>query len=104
MQDHKEQIVKNEQPKKQIEIVNGIIKYPLITEKSINLMQKENKLVFITANSANKKEIKSAIEHLFKARVLTVNTQTLPDCKKKAIVKLAPEKPAMDIITELGLM
>ena len=37
-----------------------IIKYPLSTEKSIRLMEAENKLIFVVNKSATKKEIKKA--------------------------------------------
>ncbi|MBI5872015.1 50S ribosomal protein L23 [archaeon] len=87
---------------KQIEI--NIISYPIVTEKSINLMQKENKLIFVTSPSANKNEIRQEVQSLFKVKVLSVNTMMLPNCKKKAVVKLAPENPAIDIVTQLGLM
>ena len=41
-----------------------IIKCPLSTEKSIRLMEKENKLIFVVDLKANKPEIKKAIEEL----------------------------------------
>ncbi len=93
-----------EKHQKKDEYIPNILNYPLVTEKSINLMQKENKLIFITSPSADKAGIKKEIERTFKVRVLAVNTITLPDCKKKAVIKLAPENPAIDIVTQLGLM
>ncbi|MBI4738234.1 50S ribosomal protein L23 [Candidatus Woesearchaeota archaeon] len=81
-----------------------VIKYPLSTEKSIRLMEAENKLVFIVDNKATKSDVKKAIEELFKVKVAKVNTFITPQCQKKAYVKLAPESPALDVATELGLM
>ena len=46
-----------------------VIKYPLSTEKSIRIMEAENKLAFIVDRSAKKAEIKSEIERLFKVKV-----------------------------------
>jgi len=81
-----------------------VIKYPLTTEKNVRLMQAENKLVFITDRKAKKPEIKKAIEHVFKVKVLKVNTTILPTGKKKAYVKLSEDTPAIDVATDLGLM
>ncbi len=39
-----------------------IIKYPLATEKSIRLMESENKLIFVVDKKATKSDIKKAIE------------------------------------------
>ena len=51
-----------------------IIKYPLSTEKSIRLMESENKLIFVVDKKATKKEIKEAMEKEFKAKVDKVKT------------------------------
>ena len=39
-----------------------ILKYPLSTEKTIRIMESENKLVFVVERKAKKHEIKKAIE------------------------------------------
>lgn len=82
----------------------NIIKCPLSTEKSIRLMESENKLIFAVDLAAKKQEIKKAVEELFKVKVVKVNTLITPDGEKRAYVKLSPENPAIDIATELGLM
>ena len=81
-----------------------IIKHPLSTEKSVRLMESENKLVFVVHPQAKKSEVKSAVEELFKAKVVKVNTHIAPDGKKRAYVKFSEETPAIDIATNLGLM
>lgn len=81
-----------------------IIKNPLSTEKSIRLMESENKLLFDVDKKATKAEIKKAIEELFKAKVLEVKTLVTPKGKKRAYVKFSMETPAIDIATNLGLM
>lgn len=81
-----------------------IIKYPVSTEKAIRLMESENKLIFVVHHKANKSEIKKAVEDLFKAKVVKINTLTLPTGEKRAYVKFAPEQPAIDIATTLGMM
>ena len=82
----------------------NILKYPLSTEKSLRLMESENKLVFIVDKKSTKKEIKSAIEEIFKAKVLKVNTMITRQGKKKAYVQFSMETPAIDIATNMGLM
>ena len=79
-----------------------IIKRPVITEKSTDLMTSENKYTFLVDLRANKTQIKSAIEEIFNVKVEKVNTVRVrgkirrmgryegrrPDYKK-AIVTLA---------------
>jgi len=81
-----------------------IIKYPLSTEKSLRLMESENKLIFVVDKKANKKEIKDAIEKVFDVKVINVRTFIAPDGKKRAYIKFSDETPAIDIATNLGLM
>ena len=82
----------------------NIIKYPLSTEKSIRLMESENKLVFIVERKANKKEIKEDLEKTFKMKVKSVRTLITPEGTKKAYIKFSDETPAIDLATKLGLM
>ncbi len=81
-----------------------VIKYPISTEKSMRLMESENKLVFVVDKKANKAMIKKAIENMFKVKVDKVNTFIDQDGNKKAYVKFDRANPAIDIATELGLM
>ena len=83
---------------------NEIIKYPLATEKSVRLMESENKLIFIVNRKAKKHEIKEAVESMFNIKINKINTTILPDGNKKAYLTLAKETPAMDIATQLGLI
>ena len=79
-----------------------IIKAPIITEQSTQLIESQNRYTFKVEKSANKVEIKKAIEAIFNVKVLSVNTvNVLPKFKrmgkyegyksayKKAIVKIA---------------
>ncbi|MFX1389636.1 MAG: 50S ribosomal protein L23 [Promethearchaeota archaeon] len=80
-----------------------IIKKPLITEKTFDLIERENKLVFIVKRDANKNQIKKAIEKLHNAKVIKVNTLITPKGEKKAFVKFHPEYSAQDIAIDLGI-
>ena len=81
-----------------------IVKYPLSTEKSIRLMESENKLVFVVNKKASKKEIRKAIEEMFKVEVESINSFVTTEGEKRAYVKLSQKTPAIDIATQLGLM
>lgn len=83
---------------------SAIIRYPLSTEKSIRLLEAENKLVFVVHPKASKKEIKEAVEQTFKIKILKVNVSITAHSEKRAYVTLAPEFQAIDIATNLGLM
>jgi len=80
-----------------------IVKYPLSTEKSIRLMEAQNKLIFVVDIDADKGIIKKAIESMFKAKVDSVKTY-ISRGEKHAYIKFADENPAIDIATQLGLM
>lgn len=80
-----------------------IIKHPHLTEKSMDMVDRENKLTLIVDERANKQEITAAVEGLFDVDVAKVNTVNRgPD--KKAYVKLTPEHDAMDVATRLGML
>ncbi|MBI5389433.1 50S ribosomal protein L23 [Candidatus Woesearchaeota archaeon] len=81
-----------------------LIKHPLSTEKSIRLMESQNKLIFVVHIKATKPEIKKAIEEIFKLKVVSVRTFITPAGEKRAYVGFSPETPALDIATKLGLM
>lgn len=83
---------------------HDVIKYPLSTEKSIRLLEAENKMVFVVARKARKNEIRDAIQTMFKAKVTNVNTLITPGGEKRAYVKFSDETPAIDIATNLGMM
>jgi len=80
-----------------------IIKYPLSTEKSIRLMESQNKLIFVVEIDADKIMIKKAAEKMFKTKIDSVKT-FVQKGEKRAYIKFAAEKPAIDIATQLGLM
>lgn len=60
-----------------------IIKAPVITEKSGNIAQNENKFVFKVDPRANKTEIKLAIEKIFKVNVKEIRTINVKPKKKR---------------------
>ena len=81
----------------------SVVKYPVSSEKAIRLMESENKLLFVVDIAATKPMIKKAVEELFKAKVMSVNT-LITRGEKRAYVRFVQESPAIDIATSLGLM
>ena len=81
-----------------------MIRFPLNTEKSIRVMESDNTLVFVVDSKDTKDSIKKAVQEQFNVKVLSVNTLITLTGKKKAVVRLSPETPAIDVMTKLGLM
>lgn len=59
------------------------IKEPIITEKTISLIESENIYTFKVERTANKSQLKQALEKLFDVKVISVNTKILPGKTKK---------------------
>jgi large subunit ribosomal protein L23 len=81
-----------------------ILVYPHLTEKSMNMVEIENKLVFIVNRKARKSEIKEAIEKEFEVKVDKVRTEITTRGQKKAYVKINPEFSAADVASKLGMI
>ncbi len=76
---------------------------PYITEKSFNLIEKEQKLTFIVDELADKKSIKQELHDLYEAEIIEVNTARTID-GKKAFAKFKDLDSARDLATKLGLV
>lgn len=59
-----------------------VIIRPLITEKSTDLSERENKYVFEVQRKANKEQIKEAVTKLFHVDVKSVRTISMPRKKR----------------------
>ncbi|MFQ5514721.1 MAG: 50S ribosomal protein L23 [Myxococcota bacterium] len=70
-----------------------IIRKPLITEKSTIERETQNIVTFAVEPSANKHEIKSAVESLFDVKVLDVRTARMQG-KKRRVGRHMGRKPA----------
>ena len=76
--------------------------HPIVTEKTMRLMDENNSLEFLVRRTANKHEIQKAVETLFSCTVATVNTRITRD-GKRAIVKFGGETSAEDIGMRIGV-
>ena len=76
---------------------------PIVTEKAVMLIERENVLTFRTEKAATKDGIKQEIESLFSVKVEKVRT-LIKENKKYVYVKLKKEFPALDVATKLGVI
>lgn len=81
-----------------------VILYPLMTESSSIMVEKENKLAFIVSLGATKTDVRRAVEKLYEVKVRYVNVQITPQGQKKAFVKLHPDYKAADVAIKLGIL
>lgn len=90
-----------------------VIIEPVITEKTMSLMQEQNKVTVRVSKKANRADIKKAFEKVFGVKVLGVNIVNVPSKEttrggrykgvisgfKKAVVTIA-EGEALDLFKE----
>ncbi len=81
-----------------------VLKYPLMTEKAVNLIERENKITFIVDRRASKHDIARAVEQLYGVEVEKVWTLITPKGEKKAMVKLKKGYDATDLAIRLGIL
>ena len=81
-----------------------VIRYPLISEDSVTLIERENKITFIENLEAGKDDIERAVRELYEADVESINTLVTPEGRKKAFVKFKPEFKAADLAVRLGIL
>jgi large subunit ribosomal protein L23 len=81
-----------------------VLKYPHLAEKSMNMVEMENKLVFIVDRKATKAEVKKAVEKGFAVEVSGINVEITRKGVKKAYIKLKPGYEAVDIASRMGMI
>lgn len=84
--------------------LNKILLYPVITEDTVSLIEKENKLVFVVDRNSTKGDVKQAFEKLYEVRVEKINVLITPTGEKKAFIKLKPEFKASDLAIKIGIL
>jgi large subunit ribosomal protein L23 len=84
--------------------IQEVIKYPLVSEDAVTLIEAENKITFIVHADASKNDIRRAVEELYEVRVDRVNSVVTPEGRKKAYVKLAADYKASDLAVRLGIL
>lgn len=81
-----------------------ILTNPHKTEKSIGLVETENKIVFIVNRKAKKADIKKAFEEVFNVKVEKINVLITRDGRKKAFIKLDSKHLAADVAAKLEMI
>jgi large subunit ribosomal protein L23 len=80
-----------------------VIIKPVVSEKSYGLIDENNKYTFLVKKTANKTQVKIAVEQIFGVKVTSVNTinrQGKRKDTKRAIVTL--KSGSIDIFTAVG--
>ncbi|MCU4717347.1 50S ribosomal protein L23 [Halapricum hydrolyticum] len=83
--------------------VRDVIKHPHVTEKAMDKMDFQNKLLFIADIDATKAEIADAIETQFDVTVENVTTMVTMDGDKKAEVTLSEDDDAQEVASRIGV-
>merc|ERR1719265_214878 len=81
-----------------------IIKYPLTTESAMKKIEEINTLVFVVEISANKRQIKEAVQSMYDVQCQKINTLIRPDGQKKAYVHLTQDYDALDVANRIGII
>ena len=79
-----------------------ILLHAYVTEKSMDEMERQNKLEFVVDPRANRQEIKRAIEEIYQCKVAAVNVKIVRQ-GKIATVKFSPPYSAEDIGSRAGV-
>lgn len=86
-----------------LEDARSVLIQPYITEKTFNMIEKENKVIFIVREKSTKKLIREAMSVLYDVEVIDINTaRTIRG--KKAAVRFRDPNGARDLATKLGLV
>ena len=83
---------------------SSTIKFVSMTEKSVKIIELENKLVFIVDRKSSKEEIKKAIKQTFDVDAEEIKTCIDQKGRKKAFVKFKDPGMAGEIAMRLGVI
>ena len=81
---------------------NEILLKPYVTEKTLLMIEKENKLTFVVIKDATKAQVRQAMEKLFSVEVEKVNFM-VSKYGKKAIITLKKDYNAEELGMRLGI-
>jgi large subunit ribosomal protein L23 len=76
---------------------------PIVTEKAVMMIERDNVITFQTSMKMEKKDIKKEIEEIFNVKIDKIRT-LIKNNKKYAYIKLKGDTLAIDVATKLGLM
>lgn len=82
--------------------LRDVILAPVVSEKSYDLIEKNNTYTFMVDPRSNKSEIKSAVEQVFGVRVLRVNTMNRKGKLKRQGWKMGKRKDTKRAVVTLA--
>ncbi len=80
------------------------IRFIVMSEKAVQLIESQNKMSFIVTIAASKPQIRTAVEAAFQTRVKSLTTLIDRQGRKKAIVTFVQDGQAGDIAVRLGII
>ena len=81
--------------------ITDVLKKPVLTEKSLLLQQNENKYTFDVDLTANKTEVKVAVEKMFDVKVESVNIMNVKPKTKRMVRYVGKTKRRRKAIVKL---
>jgi len=84
--------------------VYEVLEYPLVSEKAVNMIDGENKIVFVVNRKATKADVRKAVETMYNVKVDRVNVCRDMKARKKAFVKINKAFKADELATKLGVL
>ncbi|NCN51992.1 50S ribosomal protein L23 [archaeon] len=84
-------------------IFEGTQLKPIVTEKAVMMIERDNALTFQTSMKKSKDSIKNEVEEIFDVKIKSIRTLIRKN-KKYAYIKLKGDVLAIDVATKLGLM
>jgi large subunit ribosomal protein L23 len=81
-----------------------VILFPVMTERSVYMIENENKLVFMVNRNANKHDVAEAVRVLYGVQTESVRTLITREGTKKAFVRLKEGEDASDLAIRLGIL
>ena len=76
---------------------------PIVTEKAVMMIERENVLTFKTEMGKTRTEIKKELEEIFEIKIEKIRV-LIKNGKKYVYVRLKDKFPAIDVATKLGLI
>lgn len=86
-----------------VEQQNWVI-HPIVSEKAVNLIDKENTLQFAVLPQANKTQLKAFLEGAYNMKIRHIRTLLDGKGQKKAFVTLNKEFNAREMATKMGVL
>ncbi len=78
--------------------VYDIIVKPVLTEKTMNMQERQNQYVFVVDRRATKNDIKKAIEEIYGVSPIKVNTINIPEKRRFNRLVRRPLKKAIVVL------